>query len=425
MELYQYQKEAVRALDGAKHIIVAPTGTGKTAMMMKWLANTGRRKVLVVTTPSKRDSGDMQVEADTWNGAEWRAGLDEFEVISWYGLAKWEALHAVAGLADTAEYAVAFDEVAKAGAGVSSKMGRAFLKITRATKCWSGYTATPGDSWIKFYAYFTACGLVENKTMFIKRYCNTQNYRGFMEITSYREEARLNLMWRTISFTVDSSEIDRQIPKQSGQVVKFRRPTGYAKVLKTKLTPDGRFLDTTMGLCMYLRQMCLKPKEQWLEDFIENLGTNAVLFVNFIEEEDKVCEIAKKVLPKGAKVWRIDGKHHEIPTQTTIGKRDIVVAHYASGGEALNLQFMNYMVFVSPNYSYSTSVQAKGRIRRIGQEKPQYYYYLQTEKTIEDDIYNCLKNKKEFSEDVWAKENNISNDNLKNNNLNNNNEKEN
>jgi hypothetical protein len=115
-----------------------------------------------------------------------------------------------------------------------------------------------------------------------------------------------------------------------------------------------------------------------------------------------VCEIAKKALPKGAKIWRIDGKHHDIPTAETIGKYDIVVAHYLSGGEALNLQFMHYWCSVSPHYSYSTSEQSRGRIRRIGQKHFMRFYYLWADDTIEDDIYACLKAKSTFNEKIWA-----------------------
>jgi hypothetical protein len=121
-----------------------------------------------------------------------------------------------------------------------------------------------------------------------------------------------------------------------------------------------------------------------------------------VEEEAKLWDIANKVLPKDARIWRIDGKHHEIPTKETIGKRDIIIAHYLSGGEALNLQFMHYWVSVSPNYSYSTSEQARGRIKRLGQKEPMFFYYLWANKTIEDDVYACLKNKSQFSEKVWA-----------------------
>ena len=68
----------------------------------------------------------------------------------------------------------------------------------------------------------------------------------------------------------------------------------------------------------------------------------------------------------------------------------------------MNLQFMHYWCAVSPNYSFSKSVQARGRIKRIGQKKPMFFYYLKAEGTIEDDIYECLKNKSDFSEKVWC-----------------------
>ena len=115
----------------------------------------------------------------------------------------------------------------------------------------------------------------------------------------------------------------------------------------------------------------------------------------------------KKTLPKGAKIWRIDGKHHEIPTAETIGPKDMVLCQWQSGSEALNLQFLHYWVAVELCYSYSTANQARGRIRRLGQKHPQWYGYLLTEGTIEQDILKCLKGKSEFSEKNWCISNNI------------------
>ena len=71
----------------------------------------------------------------------------------------------------------------------------------------------------------------------------------------------------------------------------------------------------------------------------------------------------------------------------------------------MNLQFMNYWVSLSPNYSFSSSVQARGRIWRIGQTKPMFFYYLTTDKTIEADIYKTLSEKRDFSETTWTANN--------------------
>lgn len=300
---------------------------------------------------------------------------------------------------------------AKASAGCSSGMGKAFLGITQLTPDWAGFTGTPGDTWIKFYPYFQATGLVRNKTSFRSKYVKEQTFKGYPEIIGYLNEDELERMWANISTAPDTSEMEKQLPPETYQTIRFKAPVGYSKTLKTRKKADGEFIDTNMALCHYLRQICFSnEKKQWISDFLENLGTNCVFFCNYIEEENALCEIAEKVLPKGAKIWRIDGKHHDIPKADTIGEHDIVVAHYASGGEALNLQFMNYWVAVSYNYSYSVFKQAMGRIRRIGQTKPMFFYALQCENTIEDSIHASLKAKQVFSEKVWCLENGFADD---------------
>lgn len=401
--LYEYQKKAVVNLMNGKRICLMGVGTGKTAVMFNWLRlvceRENRTKVVIVTTASKARSGDMPREATLWNGDGWVNSLESFEVISWHKLKAWVRTHDM--ILD--KYAFAFDEVQKCK-GYSSGMGRAFLTITRMCKVWTGYTATPGDAWKDYIAYFTACDLVKNKSQFLRNYCIVQTYRGFPEITRYVNENELKAMWNSIATAPDTSEMMRELPVENHRVIDFKPPSRYWVVLKDRKRLDNdELIESTPELCHYLRQLCFtKDKQQWLSDFIENLGTNAIFFCNYVEEEERVCEIAENVLPKGAKIWRIDGHHHDIPTADTIGKYDIVVAHYLSGGEALNLQFMHYWVSVSPNYSYSTSEQARGRIKRIGQKEPMFFYYLWTNNSIEDAVYKCLKKKGEFSEIIWA-----------------------
>lgn len=410
-KLYNFQRKALSDMLDGKHLCLLGTGCGKSAVSVLWAKQTCEdesiKKVVVVTTPSKRDSGDYLDEADTWCGSSWRENLESYEVISWHALKKWVDAH----WDNLDEYVYIFDEVAKASAGVSSGMGKAFLRIANQTTNWTGYTATPGDTWIKFYPYFTACHLVRNKTAFKARYVSETFYKGYPDIIGYRHEDELLAMWKKISTSPDTSALAKELPSETHKTVTFKKPTGYDKAIKTRTAPDGTWLDTTMALCHYLRQSCFtKAKQQWLADFLEGLGTNAVLFYTYVEEGDKLEEIAKKSLPKGAKVWRIDGGHHNIPTADTIGKYDIVICQWQSGSEALNLQFMSYWVAVSSQYSYSTLTQAEGRIKRIGQKNPMFFYVLQCEKTIEEDIAKTLAEKKDFSELTWGMEKGIDNE---------------
>lgn len=396
-ELFNFQKKALSDLINGKHIVVQATGSGKTAVMMRWLGAKSTNKVLIITTPSKRDSGDFLKDADEWNGTAWRESLEKFEVISWHGLAKWVEAHAY----ELSQWTFAFDEIQKAKAGVSSGMGKAFLKITINSSLWAGFTATPGDNWLHFYPYFTACGYVRNKTSFKRKFAIEQDYKGFPEIIGWLHEDILKQWWEDISTTPDTSQMFKELPAEIHRVIEFKKPTGYDKLRKTRIGADGEFIDTTMGLCHALREMSFtKEKKQWLEDFIEGLGTQAVVFYNYIEEGNEIEAIINKV-KKGAKVWRIDGKHHDIPTAETIGKYDIVLCQWQSGSEALNLQFMNYWVSVTPTYSYITSTQARGRIKRIGQQRPMFFYYLKCE-GIETAVYDALRNKRDFVESTYT-----------------------
>lgn len=405
LKLYKFQQEAIDELIEGKRLAILPTGAGKTAVMFNWLKETGKKRVLVVTTPSKVKSGDMITEAVMWCGQEWVDSLEMFEVVSWYKLKKWCKENS--SKLDR-WLAVAFDEVAKAK-GYSSGMGVAFRRIADSVIKWSGYTATPGDKWIDLMPYMVAAGEFRNKTEFINRHAIVQNYKGYPEIQRYLDTEHLQDIWDSITTRPDTSQLMKELPSETHKIVEFKAPSGYKKFLKERIDPNtGEYVETAMGVVHKCRQMCFtKEKQEWLSEFIEGLGTNCIFFCNYIEEEEKLAEIAKKVLPKGARIWRIDGSHHEIPTADTIGKYDVVIAHYLSGGEALNLQFMHYWVSVSPNYSLTTSVQARGRIKRIGQKSPMFFYYLKTTRTIEDDIYRCLKRKQDFSEKTWLADNGL------------------
>lgn len=301
---------------------------------------------------------------------------------------------------------------AYAKAGVSSQRGRAFLKIAKQTPDWSGYTATPGETWLHHYPYFQASGLIRNKTSFLNEYATIQTYKGYPEIVGWRNEDRLKGMWAKISYAPDANKVLSELPEQTHKVITFSKPKGYSTVLKTRQKlgsndPDD-FLDTTMGLCHYLRQLCFtKEKQEWIRDFVENLGERLVIFYSYIEEGEQLEKICKKVLPRDTKVWRIDGRHHEIPTEKICGERDVVLCQWQSGSEGINLQYISIWLSVSPTYSYSTSIQARGRVRRIGSKKPVFYYYLKCENCIENDVYKALKNKQDFAEKNWCLSNNL------------------
>ena len=140
--LYEYQEWAIDALLSGKHIVVAGTGSGKGAMAVIWAKamceKTNKNKVLVVTTASKANMkpNDFEEDADKWCGLSFRESLSSFSVISWHKLSAWVA----ANWKNLSDWVFVFDEIAKASAGVSSGMGKAFLKIAAQNEDWAGFT---------------------------------------------------------------------------------------------------------------------------------------------------------------------------------------------------------------------------------------------------------------------------------------------
>jgi len=70
--------------------------------------------------------------------------------------------------------------------------------------------------------------------------------------------------------------------------------------------------------------------------------------------------------------------------------------------EGLNLQYCNQMIFYSYDYSFLNYEQMTGRIYRNGQKNNVVYTILISKGTIEEKIWNAIKNKK--SRDEYLKD---------------------
>lgn len=79
----------------------------------------------------------------------------------------------------------------------------------------------------------------------------------------------------------------------------------------------------------------------------------------------------------------------------------VVIIQYQAGAMGLNLQKSNIIIYFSLPLSSELFEQSKKRTHRIGQEKACIYYYLITEKSIEEKIFETLKMRKDFTERLF------------------------
>ena len=137
-------------------------------------------------------------------------------------------------------------------------------------------------------------------------------------------------------------------------------------------------------------------KSSWLEEFLSNTDDVVSVLYCYNVEKDKIIEVCKKLKKK---YIVINGDVADKPKELK-KEFDVVIGQYQAFSESLDgLQYKcNLMVFYGMPDSSLMYKQSLGRIDRIGQTKVPTYYHLIMEGTIDETIYNMLKNKVEFSE---------------------------
>lgn len=137
-------------------------------------------------------------------------------------------------------------------------------------------------------------------------------------------------------------------------------------------------------------------KASWLEEFLSNTDEVVSVLYCYNVEKDKIVEVCEKL---NKKYIVINGDVVDKPAELK-KDFDVVIGQYQAFSESLDgLQYKSHlMVFYSMPDSSLSYKQSLGRIDRIGQEQVPTYYHLIMENTIDETIYDMLKNKVEFSE---------------------------
>lgn len=137
-------------------------------------------------------------------------------------------------------------------------------------------------------------------------------------------------------------------------------------------------------------------KADWLEEFLSNTDEPVSVLYSYNVEKEKITEVCKKL---NKKYIFINGDIIDKPAELK-KDFDVIIGQYQAFSESLDgLQYKcHLMVFYSMPDSSLLYKQSLGRIDRIGQTRVPTYYHLIMKGTIDESIYNMLKNKIRFSE---------------------------
>lgn len=180
------------------------------------------------------------------------------------------------------------------------------------------------------------------------------------------------------------------------------------KIEEIKKTLDNniiRLLQVTGGTIIHgdkkIYTFADNPKIKELNNLFDEIPGQVIIYHLFIEEGTLIQRLLdKKKMSYSLLNGRVKNKEEQIDLFMN-GKSKVLIAHPKSGGEGLNLQMSNTMIFYSSGYMGTTlREQAEGRIHRAGQNKTCFYIDIVMEDTIDRILIDSLKNRTDYVKDV-------------------------
>lgn len=376
VKLHPHQEEALERLKSGK-VLVGGVGSGKSLVGASWaLKQPNSGGIVVITTARKRDSLE-------WVGefAMAGSGMEGITVDSWNNIAKYS---------DVRNSVFIFDEQRVVGSG---EWVKAFLKITKHNK-WILLSATPGDTWLDYVPLFLANGFYKNKTEFYEDHVVWDRFARYPRVKRFVAVHRLEKLRRRI--LVDMPVARHTVRNRIYVPVRYR-VTEYNEIMKKRFDPYKQEPIISAGELCYVLRKCVNQDQDRLEAVrsILKKRSRIIVFYNFDYELEALRELADTCV---VKEWN-GHKHEPVPD----GERWVYLVQYASGAEAWNCIVTDTIVFYSLNYSWKVMEQSEGRIDRMNTPYTNlWYYFLESESSIDQSIKASLSRKKKFNEKVFA-----------------------
>lgn len=200
-----------------------------------------------------------------------------------------------------------------------------------------------------------------------------------------------------------SEEFGVDLPDMVEQKVYTQVPGSYHTFLRDQvITIKGEQLvgDTALTMRLYLRQICGQhnpARLQAVRDLLESTDDRVIIFYNFKAELRQLKELAVKLKRP---LSLVNGDEKDLANYES--KSDsVTLIQYQAGAMGLNLQKANRVIYFTLPDRSELFEQSKARIHRIGQTRTCFYYYLLSRDTIEEDVLETLKKRKDYTDELF------------------------
>lgn len=438
MKLYEHQSNALKETADKTHVAYYhDMGLGKTFTGAEKMMQLGARVNLVICQKSKIDDWvehfKIHYKAWIYNLTDKKEfsefmltglTLDEDGGRMTVGVINYELAFRRPKLAMLENFTLMLDESSLIQ-NENSKRSRFILKKLKPKNVILLSGTPTGGKYEQLWSQLNLLGWKISKKLFYNQYVDYhyEDNEGFplMIIDGYKNEERLKRKMRQHGCNFLKTEEVFDLPEQIHNTIKVQTTKEYRKfrkdcivvlnaTVKSYVDESGHDVDyttgtelvgdTTLTKMLYERQLCgqyNKAKLEAFRDLVESTNDRLIVFYNFTEELEALCEIA---WDSDRPVSVVNGKQKDLLPYENI-KTSITFIQYQAGAMGLNLQKANKIVYFTPPLSSELFEQSKKRIHRIGQEKPCFYYYLTCKGSIEEKIYRTLAMRRDYTDALF------------------------
>lgn len=294
----------------------------------------------------------------------------------------------------------------------TAKRSKFILKMKPENVILLSGTPTAGK-YEKLWSQLHLLGWGISKDLFYKQYVTTEwmedSQSGFRikVVTGYKNVDRLKAKLAQHGAVFMKSEDVFTLPEQSFISVTSKIPGCYKKFMRDDvITIDGREYvgDTTLSKRIYARMMCSflnRERVAAFVDLVHSTEDRLIVFYNFNEELNTMLEALTTYTGEMERPCSIiNGEKNDLTAYDQY-ENSITFIQYQAGSMGVNLQKANKIIYFSLTDRSELFEQSKKRIHRIGQTQPCFYYQMICPGTVEEDILEALKMRKDYTDELF------------------------
>ncbi|MBF8418921.1 SNF2-related protein [Heyndrickxia coagulans] len=267
-------------------------------------------------------------------------------------------------------------------------------------------SGTPtGGKYEELWSQLHLLGWGISKKLFMKQFViqewDERNQR--FKIIGYKNVDRLKAKLAKYGAVFMKTEEVFDLPIVNESIVKIPGTKEYKQFARDHIIKiDGQELigDTAAAKKLYLQQLAgvyNENKLQYLKDLIDSTNDRLIIFYNFKKEYEALTNMIDRPIST------VNGDFKDLTAYEECND-SVTLIQYQAGAMGLNLQKANKIVYFSLTDKSELFEQSKKRIHRIGQDRPCFYYYLLTAGSIEWRMLEVLKERKDYTDALFEKE---------------------